>query len=214
MPLLNTPITDPRFYSHLPYFPPTPCSEPYPISGANWKESPLTANAVIDIPCWLGQEIGDFPSVLSRKLLAQLYWMGQSSLRHGNNFLDETVPPGEDSVRVWPKSLPYYARKPCVSIRSSKPGDTCPLFEIQTHTGRTQSTGPQKGICGGPTSKRKERIHISLNSMAPFSIDQFCENSIYIPSHDLLLVPLCALNDTFQVICKESLVLPLAAQPN
>lgn len=56
--------------------------------GPTKKKPALTANAMIDIPCWLGQEIGDFPTALSRKLLAQLSWMGQNSLRHGNNFLD------------------------------------------------------------------------------------------------------------------------------
>lgn len=56
-------------------------------AGPTENKPPLTANAMIDISCWLGQEIGDFPSALSRKLLAQLYSMGQNSLRHGNNFL-------------------------------------------------------------------------------------------------------------------------------
>ena len=85
---VNIPVTVLTSMPHLPHFPPPPCSEPYPLSRANWKEVPLIANAMIDMPCWLEQEIGDFPSALSRKLLAQLYWMGQNSLRHGNNFLD------------------------------------------------------------------------------------------------------------------------------
>lgn len=89
-PLLNIPMTAPRLHSPSPPLSPAPCSEPYLFSRANGKETLSYSNAMIDIPCWFGQEIGDFPYALSRKLLAQLSRMGQNSLRHGNNFLDAT----------------------------------------------------------------------------------------------------------------------------
>lgn len=86
---LKIPISAPHIYTPI-----SPASHQFHVRShiqsarPTEKKLPFTAKAMIDIPCWLGQEISDFPSALSRKLLAQLYWMGQNSLRHGNNFLD------------------------------------------------------------------------------------------------------------------------------
>lgn len=165
--------------------------------GPTKNKPPLTMNAMIDISCWLGQEISNFPSALSRKLLAQLYSMGQNSLRHGNNFLHAArssrkgpcVCLAKCSALGMPGYLSY-APDPVAHVFSTKP----------TQAGHRQLTHRRSSVAVPPT---KENIRIFSIYVMSLLRKQILWESNYLTLHDLFLVHLFALNETFQVLCKE-----------